>query len=329
MFVDQVNITIQSGRGGRGCESYIKRPDRKMVPNGGDGGSGGDVVIRADENVGSLISLMSKRVMEAQAGQHGKGSNKYGFNGEPLVLKVPPGTTVFNQTSQLLIRDLPNAGDEVVVAKGGRGGYGNHAGRPATRGEEGTALDLLLSFTIIADIFLVGLPSSGKTAILKKLTGARVEPAHYPFATKAPCLGTYRLDSKSYAICELPSIYKHSSEGRGLGDSFLKHLNRAKLIFLVIDPMNPFVKGMKEGYQVLVDAIRAFNPELLHAPRFVVINKMDQKEAKKEVSKKSVKFQDPHFKISALEGTGLKTLMTKAVKKLKASNKKDEEKFQF
>ena len=305
MFLDEIVITIKSGRGGRGCESYIRRADRKMIPNGGDGGSGGDVMIRSDGKTGSLFALKSKRIFEAEAGGFGMGKNRYGQTGRALVLNVPCGTNVYNRSDHLLLRDLVKPDDQVVAAKGGRGGYGNHAGRPATAGEEGVSLELLLSFSIIADIFLVGLPNSGKTALLKALTGAHLESTDYPFATKAPRLGTYESTSGRFQICELPSVYEHSAEGRGLGNSFLKHLKRAKLIAMVLDPLNSFAPTLKEGYDILMKAVTEFDAHYARIPRLVVINKMDIKEAKKKIRAKRIRFKDPHVAVSALTKEGL------------------------
>lgn len=315
MFIDEIVIKVKSGDGGRGCESYFKRADRKMVPNGGDGGDGGDVILRADRNTGSLLSLKTRRLFEAERGSLGKGANKYGHQGKPSVLLVPCGTTVFDYQKKLLLRDLVSHDDEVVVAKGGHGGYGNHSGRPTTAGKPGETLELLLSFSILSEIVMVGLPGSGKTALLKAITGANVEPATYPFATKSPCLGTYHHAKRSFSICEVPSIYAASHEERGLGVRYLKHLHRSKLIFFVVDPLNSFARGVKDGYDILLKAVGDFNPDYLSLPRFLIINKMDLKEAKKAVSKR-IKFKDPAFQVSAVSGTGLKTLMNQATKML-------------
>ena len=317
MFLDELIISVKSGRGGRGCESYLRRADRKMIPNGGDGGAGGDVILRADEHIGSLVALKSKRVFEAETGGFGQGSNKYGQHGKSLIVRVPCGTTVYDHSRNLLLRDLVLSGDEVIAVKGGRGGYGNHAGRPATFGEEGKRAELLLSLSIIADIFLIGLPNSGKTTLLKALTNARVEAADYPFATKQPCLGTYETSVKHFSLCELPAIYDHYAEGSGLGNTFLKHLKRARLIFFMIDETNPFAPDLKEGYDVLVRQVKTFNPDLLKVPRFVVINKIDLKGTKKKSRPKRLRVADPVFYVSALTGEGIKKLMTASVRILK------------
>lgn len=315
MFIDEVTITVRSGAGGRGCESYHMRPDRKYIPNGGDAGDGGDVILRADPQTGSLDDLKSKRIFEAERGEHGLGSNQYGRKGKDCIIKVPCGTTVHNKTENLLIRDLIHAGDEVIVLKGGRRGYGNHARRPATPGEEAKELELLLSFKIIADIFLVGIPNSGKTTLLKLLTHAGVHETEYPFATKAPQAGTYQSRDAQLSLCELPSIYQASSEGRGLGTHYLKHLERARLIFLILDPKSDFAPNLKEGYKILIETIREFNPDFLKIQRLIVVNKADLL-SKAEQKKKYFPAKEKVYYISAAENLGVDRLMKDAQKML-------------
>ena len=315
MFIDEVVIKVRSGAGGNGCQSFHMRPDRKRIPTGGDAGDGGDVILRADAQTGSLLTLKSKRIFEAERGGHGLGSGQYGRKGKDCVIKVPCGTTIHNQTENLLVRDLIQPDEKVVVLKGGKRGYGNHARRPATPGEEGKELELLLSFKIIADIFLVGLPNSGKTTLLKSLTGAGVSETDYPFATKAPQMGTYQSEEVKLSLCELPSIYQASGEGRGLGTHFLKHLERARLIFLVLDPKNEFAGSLKEGYKILIDTIEEFNPEFLRIPKFIVVNKSDLM-SRLDLKKKYFPEKEKVYFISAKNNAGVDRLMKDAQKKL-------------
>ncbi len=312
-LIDERIILVKSGRGGSGCESYWRRSDRKLVPNGGDGGSGGDVVIRATDEVGSLTVLKPKHLYEAETGGAGSGNNRYGKNAPALVLKVPRGTSIFDRDRQLLLRDLVSNGDQVVVAKGGRGGYGNHAGRPRRMGEEGESREIYLSLAILADIVLVGFPNSGKTTLLRHLTGAHVEPTEFPFATKWPALGTYETTSAEYRLCELPSLYVHSAEGRGLGVSFLKHLKWARLVVFVLDPRNAFAKSIQEEYDILFHELEKFDPLFTWKPRIVAVNKTDLLNSKELAQIKKIKFADPVFYISAKEAKGIGPLMKKAV----------------
>ena len=184
-------------------------------------------------------------------------------------------------------------------------------------------VELLLSLSIIADILMVGLPNSGKTTLLKTLTGARVEAADYPFSTRQPCLGTYEIPGgRDLSLCELPAIYAHSAEGRGLGNAFLKHLKRAKLIFLMVDVSNTFARDLKDAYRILIDQIRAFNPEFLKIKRFVVVNKIDFL-GKGKGEGKGLRLKDPVFYISTKTGVGIKKLMSAAVKAIRKSEDKE------
>jgi GTPase len=297
MFFDQVQITVQAGRGGNGCDSYYRRTDRKVVPHGGDGGSGGSVILGV---------FKFKHKLAAEPGGHGGSTKKRGKNGEDLVVIVPVGTRIFDREHHFLIRELREAGEEVIVAQGGRGGGGNQGGKEASKGEEGHKLELELTVTLKADIFMIGLPNSGKSKLLNKLTRAHAKEEHYPFATTEPSIGVW---THSYedpiTFCELPSIYEGSHEGRGLGSSFLKHLEGAKLMAFVLDPLSEFAPTLKEGLKILRKQVEIFNEEFLNIPYFVAVNKMDLPEAQEKVKKEKFAPKVPVFRISALTGEGL------------------------
>lgn len=321
IFVDEVVIHIRSGNGGKGCESYFRRTDKKFVPTGGDGGRGGDVIIRADRNLTNLYQFKFNPEYRADSGQLGGGNQKTGRDGEDLIIRVPCGTTVFNKTEKLLIRDLVNEGDEVVAVKGGRGGIGNqHHGKTATPGESGQWLDVVLSLKLKADIFLVGSPNSGKSRLLNYLTGSKAKSEHYPFATQSPQLGTFETaDYRSILLCELPSLVSGSSRGKALGNQFLKHLARARLLFLMLDPFQDAFDPVA-GYNALLQELRAFNPEFTAIPHFLVIGKMDRPEVSQLLEKKKINVSCPVFKISAETGAGIEPLMQEAEKRVFVTN---------
>ena len=315
VFVDEVVIRIQSGDGGKGCESYFKRSDKKMVPTGGDGGKGGDVIIRADRNVTTLYPYRLNPYCKAESGHPGSGNQKKGRDGSQLVILVPCGTTVLNKVDRLLVRDLVHEGDEVTALRGGRGGIGNHHhGRLATPGEPCQSLEVILSFKLRADIFLVGSPNSGKSMLLSRLTGSKVKSETYPFSTKTPQLGTYETHAfRTVTLCELPPLVSGSSQGRGLGNQFLKHLGRAGLVFIMLDAFQDAFDP-ESSYNQLLAEIRAFDPEYESIPHFVVIGKKDIPSVQEFFEKGKVKFPCPSFWISAQTGEGVEDLMKAAEK---------------
>ncbi len=249
MLIDRVNVLVQAGNGGNGCESYYRRTDKKVVPTGADGGKGASILFRVDENAPPLAHLRYKRHIVADHGGHGGSNNKRGRAAENLVVLVRPGTRIFDRKRSLLIRELNEEGEEVIVAEGGAGGYGNSGGRKTTLGEKGQIFDLEITFRLSADIFMIGLPNSGRSTLLKELTSAKVKMEIYPFSTKTPELGAYQMSEyEQLTICDFPSLYEGSHEGRGVGNDFLKHLEHARFILLVVDTSSEFTAGIKRGF---------------------------------------------------------------------------------
>lgn len=309
MLIDRVHLIVQAGNGGNGCESFYRRTDRKIVPNGGDGGDGGRVIFRADANAPSLGSFRFKQHLVAESGGHGGSNRKRGKRGKDLLVLVPYGTRLYDRAKNLAIRDLVHQDEEVVVLEGGRGGSGNDGGKNSSLGEKGLRLDLELSFRIVADIFLVGLPNSGKSRLLNSLTRAHVKEEAYPFATRSPEIGVYQIsDYEQITLCELPSLYQSSHEGRGLGTDFLRHLERAKCVLLVLDPVSDFAKTLQEGFAILRKEIETFCADFLALPFAVVVNKMDLPQARENVKNQNFDPGVPCFYISALTGGGLPLL---------------------
>jgi len=310
MLVDKIHLKVQGGRGGKGCESYNHRKDHKKVPNGADGGDGGSVIFRASHNAPGLDRLRLKQHLDAENGEHGSSDNRRGSKGADLLVLVPIGTSIYRRENHLAIRDLYREGEEVVVAKGGRGGSGNIGDKTATSGEEGEFLEIDLEFRIMADVFLVGLPSSGKSSLLHLLTRAPVEGKDYPFATRSPVLGVHPYDDyKQINFCELPSIFEGSTDGRGLGTDFLRHLARAKLIVFMIDATLKFSQTASDGLNVLEKIVYAHDEAYRQIPSVVVVNKIDLEYDLEKIQEELQNLGRIYFLISVKTGEGVESLM--------------------
>ncbi len=284
MFFDRTTIEIKSGNGGNGCVSFRRE---KYIPNGGpdggNGGRGGDVTIRADRNVSTLQEYRFQRHFAAGNGEDGKGKKMAGAGGADLVLKVPTGTLILESESRELVADLRNDGDEVLVAKGGAGGRGNmnfanpvrQAPRFATAGKLGTTLKLDLELRLLADAALVGFPNAGKSTLLSVMSAAKPKIASYPFTTLQPILGVVDVSGARFVLADVPGLIEGASEGAGMGHDFLRHVERARLLLHVLDvsnfdgiePMDRFVALNREleNYKNLLDS----------RPQWVVLNKID------------------------------------------------------
>ena len=237
MFVDRVKIYVEGGRGGNGCTSF--RREKYIAhggPDGGDGGHGGSVIVVAEAGVDHLSALAHKKHWRAENGRQGSGSNKKGKRGDDLVIKVPPGTLIIDAKAGHVIKDLTTDGEQVNIARGGNGGFGNHhfkssrnqAPRRSNPGMDGEARELILELKVIADVGLVGMPNAGKSTLLSRLSRARPEIADYPFTTKHPNLGLVQVDfDRSFMLADIPGLIEGAHEGHGLGHEFLRHIERA------------------------------------------------------------------------------------------------------
>ena len=310
MLVDKIHLTVQGGRGGKGCESYNYRNDHKKVPNGADGGDGGSVIFRASHNAPGLDRLRLKQHLEAESGAHGSSDNQRGCKGADLSVLVPLGTSLFRRENHLAIRDLYLEGDEVVVARGGRGGSGNIGDKTQSSGTEGESLEIDVEFRIMADVFLVGLPSSGKSSLLHHLTRAPVEGKEYPFATRSPVLGIHPYDDyKQIIFCELPSVFEGSTDGRGLGTDFLRHLARAKLILFMLDATLKFAASAIEGLSTLQRITYEHDAAYRQIPSVVVVNKTDLGHDLAAIEAELKSSGQLYFLISVKTGEGVESLM--------------------
>ncbi len=282
MFVDRVVVTVEAGTGGSGCTSFRREHRVPMGgPDGGDGGRGGDVIIRGDSNLATLLDYTYRDRWVAERGEHGMGSNKTGRSGKDVILPVPPGTIVRDTRTGEILAEILTGGQEAIVAKGGRGGKGNSFFATATHqsprewqpGEEGEARTLELELKLIADVGLVGQPNAGKSTLLSVISAATPRIADYPFTTLSPNLGVVQLsDHRTFVVADIPGIIEGAHQGKGLGLQFLRHIERTRLLaFLIpIDAME-----WQEEYDQLRREIAAYSPELSERPHCVVFTKLD------------------------------------------------------
>jgi GTP-binding protein len=280
-FIDRVEIEVQGGKGGAGCISFRREAYVPFGgPNGGDGGRGGSVILVADPNIGTLLDFRYRRRHEATPGRPGEGSNRTGHGGDDARLKVPPGTLVYDADTEELLGDLVEAGQELVVAKGGQGGRGNYRFRSATNqaprradaGRPGEQRRLRLELKLLADIGLVGFPNAGKSTLLSRMTSARPKIADYPFTTLTPNLGIVDLgEYRSCTMADIPGLIEGANEGRGLGHAFLRHIERTRLLVFVLDVADQPL----ERYEALCREVSSYAAHLAEAPRLVCFNKID------------------------------------------------------
>ncbi len=282
MFIDLVSVRVTAGTGGSGCTSFRREKFAPMGgPDGGEGGKGGDVIVRGNSNLATLLDFTYRDHWEAERGEHGMGSNKTGRSGEDIILPVPPGTVIRDRDTGERIGEILADGDEIRVAKGGRGGKGNSFFATATHqaprewqpGEEGEAKNLEFELKLIADIGLVGQPNAGKSTLLSVISAARPKIADYPFTTLAPNLGVVQLsDSRTFVVADIPGIIEGAHEGKGLGLQFLRHIERTRLlaIMIPIDAMD-----WQAEYDQLRREVEQYSEELAKKPFCVVFTKLD------------------------------------------------------
>ncbi|ACI18393.1 GTPase ObgE [Dictyoglomus thermophilum] len=333
MFIDRAKIYVKAGDGGNGCVAFRRE---KFVPRGGpaggDGGKGGDVIIEADENLDTLLDFHYKRHYYAERGEHGKGKNQKGKDGEDLIIKVPTGTLIFDAETGELIADLVSHGQRVVVARGGKGGRGNTHFATSTRqapyfaekGEKGEERWLYLELKLLADVGLVGLPNAGKSTLLSKISNANPEIAPYPFTTKTPNLGVVEREDITFTVADIPGLIEGAHENKGMGDEFLRHIERTLVLVFVIDAAD-LVTPPQKAYEILKKELYLYSPKLLEKPRIIAINKIDLPEAQErlpEIEKWLKNEGVPYVFISAKEGINidkLLELMEKYVRERKES----------
>lgn len=321
MFVDEVRIFVKAGGGGDGCHSFYR--DRfirgRGRPDGGDGGKGGDVVFTADNNIQTLLDFQYRQHFTAQRGDHGSSNHKNGKSGEDLRIKVPPGTLIKDAETGLVLRDLVKAGESVIIAKGGSGGKGNSRKRPAEPGSAGEEKTIRLELKLMADAGIVGYPNAGKSTLISRISSAHPKIASYPFTTKEPVLGVVRLHGESsFVVAEIPGLIEGAHQGRGLGDRFLKHVERTKVLIHLVDIAACEGRDPLDDYTTLNRELGSYSKELAKKPQVVGLNKCDLDTA--EANIKRFKRAHPRcaaYAVSAATGKGLKELLTAVHKKLR------------
>ena len=319
MFVDEVEIKVEAGDGGDGCTAFRREKYIEMGgPFGGNGGHGGDVIFKVDEGLHTLLDLRYQKSLKGQKGENGRGKNQHGKGAEPLIVKVPQGTVVTDLDTGLIIADLSKKDQEEIIAKGVRGGRGNTSFKTQTntapdyseRGEEGEKKTLKIEVKMLADVGLVGLPSVGKSTIISMISRSKPKIAAYHFTTLTPNLGvTKASDGRSFVVADLPGLIEGASEGEGLGDKFLRHIERTRVIAHVIDMSGSEMRDPYEDYLLINNELKEFDPKLLEKPQIIIANKMDLPEAKENLEKFKEKVSSEIFEVSAATNTGLQIVV--------------------
>jgi GTP-binding protein len=321
MFRDEAKLKIKAGDGGNGWVSFRREAlVPRGGPDGGDGGRGGDVILVADPNYNTLYHLIHQPRFVAPSGERGSARKCSGRMGRDMVVLVPVGTLVRDLDKNVLLKDLARAGDRLVVCKGGRGGRGNQhfasstnqAPRKAVPGGIGEARTIKLELKMIADAGLVGLPNAGKSTLIGRLSAARPKVANYPFTTLIPSLGIIRgTDYRDIIIADLPGIIEGAHEGKGLGDRFLKHIERTRVIVHLVDMSPEALKPAVEAYATIRKELESYSPVLAAKPEVLVATKMDTTGSDKNLKefKKKVKKVKKVLEISAVTGAGIKDLV--------------------
>lgn len=330
MFVDEVDLHVTAGHGGRGClafrrEKYVPRGG----PSGGDGGLGGSIYIVASPHLNTLINFRFHPEFDAERGAHGEGSNRTGRNGRDLELDVPIGTLVYDRTgapnvAPRLLADLAHAGDRVLVAKGGRGGLGNahfatstnRAPRKVQPGEPGEEKFLRLELRLLADVGLVGFPNAGKSTLIARISAARPKIGDYPFTTLTPNLGVVRLsDDRSFVVADVPGLIEGAHRGQGLGHQFLRHLERTKVLVHVVDVSSATGREPVADLDTVRSELVLFDPDLAAKPQLVAANKIDALDDEARARAVESHARDlglPCFRISGVTGAGVPALLEAA-----------------
>ncbi|MBW2239239.1 MAG: GTPase ObgE [Deltaproteobacteria bacterium] len=329
-FIDEAVITVQSGDGGRGCVSFRRE---KFIPrggpDGGDGGKGGDVILKTTSRKRTLYQFRYKKHFNAKKGAHGQGKKKTGKNGQNLVIELPPGTLVTDANTGSVIKDLVKTNETFVIAIGGRGGQGNtrfktstnRAPRFAQPGEPGETITLKLDLKLLADVGIIGLPNAGKSTLISAISSARPKIGNYPFTTITPSLGVVQTDwAEPFVVADIPGLIEGAHKGTGLGIKFLRHIERTRILVHLIDIATIDLDNPLQAYNIINQELALYNSELAQKPQIIVLNKIDLPHIRKaaEIFQSAVKDRKIGL-ISALTGKGVEELKRQIVHVLNQS----------
>ena len=322
MLIDSATIICHGGQGGDGCNSFEQARHPHKKPNGGDGGHGGSVFLVARSQIRTLLDLQVRKTFHAEDGNHGSSNNKTGAVGGNIRLDIPLGTEVYDERTGHLLKDMCVDGEELLVTQGGAGGKGNHRRSGATHGDPGEARTIRLELKLIADVGLVGFPNAGKSTLISRVSNARSKIAAYPFTTKEPILGVVKVfDGETFVVADIPGLIKGAHEGKGLGDRFLRHIERTKVFLHLIDMAGVDGRDPVEDYRVINEELKGYSRDFASKTHVVVVNKMDIPEARENLVKFKSKVAVPVHEISAVTGEGLPELMTVLYRHLEESRK--------
>jgi GTP-binding protein len=335
MFIDEAKIYVKAGDGGSGVNSFYRdKYTRRGKPDGGNGGKGGDIIIECDENIQTLLDFQFKQHFRARNGSHGSGKKKNGRDGANCIIRVPVGTVIRDCSTHFLIRDLAKINEKVIVAKGGNGGKGNSGLRLATleipnyrrkakflmglatKGDKGEEKRLSLELKLIADVGIIGFPNVGKSTLISSISNARPKIANYPFTTKSPILGIVIREDKNFKVADIPGLIEGSHRGKGLGDKFLRHIERTRLLVHIVDIAAVEGRNPVEDYHSLNRELRFYSTKLKEKPQIIAANKMDLPGAQENLERFKAKLRKEIFPISALTGEGLEELIETISKRL-------------
>ena len=321
MFVDEVELRVEAGNGGDGCTAFRREKYISMGgPYGGNGGHGSDIIFKVDEGLHTLLDLRYQKIIKGKKGENGRGKNQHGKGAEALVVRVPLGTVVTDLDTGFVIADLSHKNQEEIIAKGGRGGRGNTAFKTQTNtapdysenGEEGEKKNLKVEVKMLADVGLVGLPSVGKSTIISCISASHPKIAAYHFTTLSPNLGvTKSSDGRSFVVADLPGLIEGAHEGEGLGDKFLRHIERTKVIAHVVDMSGSEGRDPYEDYLLINKELEEYNDKLIKKPMIVIANKMDIDSAKDNLEKFKKKVDCEIFEVSAATNQGLQDVVNR------------------